>query len=257
MAHIVRAKQSETSLGKALRLLSAIGESTDPLGVSVSELLRVTGLSRPTIYRFLGELQASGMVSGDPRQPLWRLGPKVVALAAVAGNWAGLRRRARAAMEEFVAEVGHTVHLGIRDGFEIVYIDKAESARHLAISSAVGQRRPINVTALGKCLTAFDPNPQMARMVADAGLTRRTPASIVDPEAWLAEIARVRAEGIAHDNEECDPGARCVAAPIRDAHGFAVAAISISALVTRAELDFMQLASQLRAVAETIGMAQD
>ena len=246
--------QKQTSLGKALGLLSAIGESTDAAGASVADLMRATGLSRPTTYRFLSELQDAGMVSADPRQPLWRLGPKIVALAAASGNWAGLRRRARQEMEAFVQEIGHTVHLGIRDGMTVVYIDKAESPRHIAISSAIGQRRALNVTALGKCLVAFDPNPDFAQAVSKAGLSGRTSRSITEPQSWLAEIDRVRADGVAYDDEECDTGARCVAAPIRDGQGFAVAAISLSALMAGAgELDFHDLARRVRAVAERIG----
>ena len=244
----------QTSLGKALGLLSAIGESTDPAGVGVADLIRATGLSRPTTYRFLSELQEAGMVTADPRQPLWRLGPKIVALAAASGNWSGLRRRARQEMEAFVQDVGHTIHLGIRDGMNIVYIDKAESSSRVALSSSIGQRRALNVTALGKCLVAFDANPALAAKVAEAGLTTRTPNSIDDSVAWETEIARVRREGVAFDVEESDIGVRCVAAPIRDGQGFAVAAISLSALMAAAgELDFDDLARRVRGVAERIG----
>ena len=245
--------EKQTSLGKALGLLSAIGESADPAGVSVAELIGVTGLSRPTAYRLLSELERAGMVMPDPRQPLWRLGPKIVALAAASGNWSGLRRRARQEMEKFVHEVGHTVHLAIRDGMDVVYLDKAESPRHIAISSSVGQRRSVSVTALGKCLVAFDSNPDLTDRVGKTGLKPRTQYSIQSADAWNAEIERVRLDGVAYDRQECDIGAQCVAAPILDGQGFAVAAISVSALIAGSDtLDFAGLTASIRDTAQRI-----
>lgn len=248
-------EQRETSLGKALQLLFHVAQSTDPAGISVAELVRLSGLSRPSVYRFLGELQEFGLVTAVPKRPIWQLGPKIIALAAMAGNWGILRRRAKQAMEQFVRDVGYTVHLGIRDGTEVVYIDKSESSHHLTISSVIGQRRSLHVTALGKCLVAFDPDPEFARRIAEAGLSPRTPNTLTDTHKWLAEIDKVRTTGIAYDNEECDTGARCVAAPIRDAQGYVVAAVSLSALTSRAEeLDFRQLAEKIRALADSISL---
>lgn len=247
--------EKETSLGKALRLLLAVGESGDPAGVSVSELVRTTGLSRPTAYRYLSELQEFGLIQAVPKQPTWQLGPKVIALAAMAGNWAILRRRARHAMEEFVREVGYTVHLGIRDGFEVVYVDKAESVQQLTISSVIGQRRDLHVTALGKCLVAFDANAKLAQTIADNGLPGRTPQSITDPALWLAEVVKVRSAGFAYDLGECDAGAKCVAAPILDAQGYAAAAVSLSVLVAGGnDVDFDGLSIKIRALADQISV---
>ena len=248
-------KSRETSLGKALKLLFLIAESEDPAGVSVAALVTATRLSRPTVYRFLGELQAFGLVTAVARRPMWRLGPKVVALAAMAGNWATLRRKAKLAMDEFVRTVGYTVHLGIRDGSEVVYIDKSESSRHLSISSLVGQRRKLHVTALGKCLVAFDANLELAREIARAGLGPRTPYSITDPDVWYREIEKVRRDGVALDNQECDIGARCVASPIRDAQGDVVAALSLSFLAPRAgDVDLREMARHIRALAASISL---
>lgn len=250
-------KQRETSLGKALKLLYLVGESEDPAGISVSELVRLTKLSRPTVYRFLGELQEFGLVTAVPKRPMWQLGPKVVALAAMAGNWASLRRRAKQAMDEFVRSEGFTIHLGIRDGTEVVYIDKSESSRHMTISSVIGQRRSVHVTALGKCLVAFDPDPDLPKNVAVKGLPGRTPRSITTEKAWLAEIEKVRKAGIAFDKDECDVGARCVAAPILDAQGYAVAALSLSALTSRADdFDFRKMGQQVRVLADSISLVQ-
>jgi len=133
-----------------------------------------------------------GLVRSVPKQPMWQLGPKVIALAAQAGSWAIMRRRAKVAMEEFVQSGGPTCIWGFVDGNEVVYIDKAESVKFATISSVVGQRRPLNVTALGKCLVAFDANAELAENLVDAGLVGRTQNSITGRQRWVSEIAQVR-----------------------------------------------------------------
>jgi len=250
--------KSQTSLGKALRLLFAIGETTNPAGIGVAELMKAAKVSRPTAYRFLNELEQFGLVRSVPKQPMWQLGPKVIALAAQAGSWAIMRRRAKVAMEEFVQSGGPTVHLGIRDGNEVVYIDKAESVKFATISSVVGQRRPLNVTALGKCLVAFDANAELASNLVDAGLVGRTQNSITSRQRWVSEIAQVRKDGVAHDVEECDVGACCVAAPICDSQGYAVAAISISALsIESTKSDLQRLERKIRQLAAVISASSE
>jgi DNA-binding IclR family transcriptional regulator len=244
---------AETSLGKALRLLSVVGEATDSAGISVAEMIEKTGLSRPTVYRLLRELQEFQLVRSVPRRPVWQLGSKVIALAAVAGSWSVLRRRIKQEMDDFVRQMGFTVHLAIRDGFDIVYIDKSESAAHMTISSVIGSRRPLNVTALGKCLVAFDSDPRLAEKVADHGLVSRTPHSITDRTHWLDEIAWVKAARYAYDRGEAELAARCIAAPICDPYGHAVAAISFSALKDLTDdAEFEHRGAALRELAQKI-----
>ena len=246
--------EKQTSLGKALGLLSAIGESADPAGVSVADLIGITKLSRPTAYRLLSELERAGMVMPDPRQPVWRLGPKR-GTGGCFGQLSGLRRRARQEMERFVHEVGHTVHLAIRDGMDVVYLDKAESPRHIAISSSIGQRRSVSVTALGKCLVAFDSSLDLSERVGKSALKPRTQFSIKTAEAWHSEIEQVRIDGVAYDRQECDVGAQCVAAPILDGQGFSVAAISVSALIAGGnDIDFAELATSIKTTASKISV---
>jgi IclR family transcriptional regulator, KDG regulon repressor len=195
------------------------------------------------------------LIQAVPKQPTWRLGSKVIALAAMADNWAVLRRRARHAMEDFVREIGYTVHLGIRDGFEVVYVDKAESLQQMTISSVIGQRRDLHVTALGKCLVAFDPSVKLARAVADNGLPGRTANSITTLNDWLTEIAKVRNDGVAYDMGECDAGAKCVAAPIFDAQGYVAAAVSMSVLMAgNDQIELDGLTEKIRNLADEISV---
>jgi len=143
-----------------------------------------------------------------------------------------------------------TVHLGIRDGNEVVYIDKAESVKFATISSVVGQRRPLNVTALGKCLVAFDANAELAENFGRRGARGAHPKFDYRPAALGSEIAQVRKDGVAHDVEECDVGACCVAAPICDSQATLFAAISISALsIESTKSDLQRLERKIRQLA--------
>src|SRR5260370_17175147 len=101
---------SQTSLGKALRLLFAVAGTTNPAGISVAELMKAAKVSRPTAYRFLNELEQFGLVRSVPKQPMWQLGPKIIALAAQAGSWAIMPRRAKIAIEKFIQPACPTVH---------------------------------------------------------------------------------------------------------------------------------------------------
>ena len=111
----------------------------------------------------------------------------------------------------------------------------------------------LNSARFSERTVAFDANAELADNLADAGLVGRTQNSITDRQRWVAEIAQVRKDGIAHDVEECDVGACCVAAPICDPQGYAVAAISISALSSdRAKNDSDRLERKIRQLAAVI-----
>jgi DNA-binding IclR family transcriptional regulator len=240
------ANSNESSLQKALQLLVMIGEGERQAGARVRDMLTRLNVSRATAYRLLKELESFGFVRAIPKSTAWGLGPRVIALASQSANWDTMRRKIKVAMRECANADGRTIHLAIRDGVEVVYVDKLESVRQPAAFSAVGQRRPVNVTALGKCLVAFDANPGLAVRVADAGLAKRTAKSIVDRGRWFEEISRVRRQGVAYDIEECEAGISCVAAPVRDDQGSVIAAVGISVIAPDC------VAAKLACVAEEV-----
>jgi DNA-binding IclR family transcriptional regulator len=142
---------------------------------------------------------------------------------------------AGAAQEEIhqlAQATGETVQLAILDHLSVLYIRIRESRQAVRLSSSLGSRAPAYCTSVGKALLAFQP-PEMVQQVIDQGLKRMTPNTITDSDLLLSELASIRSRGYAIDDEEIEPGLRCVAAPIRDHTGQVVAAISVAAPVQR------------------------
>jgi DNA-binding IclR family transcriptional regulator len=135
-------------------------------------------------------------------------------------------------MQAFGERFGHTVHLGIRDGVEVVYIDKVEPRHGVLVGSTIGQRRPIPVTALGKALLAHSA-PSLLAEVGATGWARRTPNTLQSLTDLEAQLVAVRENGYALDDEESDLGLRCAAAPIFNHAGLPIAAISVTTLSSR------------------------
>jgi IclR family acetate operon transcriptional repressor len=128
---------------------------------------------------------------------------------------------------------GESVNLAIRDGQAVVYIERLFGSHSLGIRSELGKHAAVHSTALGKALLAFQSPEEIQRFVAACPFTPVTSKTIVAPAAFLDELTRIRQSGFAVDEEENEIGGRCVAAPVFDAQGQAVAAVSISVPVPR------------------------
>ncbi|MBC7226141.1 MAG: IclR family transcriptional regulator [Thermoflexales bacterium] len=209
---------------RALALLEAVAEGVHDLeGLSAH-----VGLSRSTAHRLLTTLVRAGYLRHSPREG-YRLGPKLIELGFRAHAGLHLPSLARPYLEELSEATRETVHLGVLDGNQVVYIDKVPGKRELQMASYIGARVPAQSTALGKALVSTLPREEWLRAFVP-GL-RRTERTIAEADRFLEEIERVAREGYALDLEENEPGIRCVAAPVRDGAGRGVAAVSISSAV--------------------------
>ncbi|MCS7246494.1 MAG: IclR family transcriptional regulator, partial [Thermomicrobium sp.] len=130
-------------------------------------------------------------------------------------------------------ELGETIQLAVLQGREVLYVGKQEGTQWVRLASEVGTRLPAHATSLGKCLLAWLPPQELDQLLASGPLVALTPRTITDPEALRAELALVRAQGYALDRGETLPDVWCFGAPVRDANGSVVAALSISVPVTR------------------------
>ncbi len=130
-------------------------------------------------------------------------------------------------MEQVGAETRETVHLMVLDGDTGIYVDRVESSQRIRVASSLGERESLHGSAVGKAILAYLPAEAFARITA-RGFERRTPRTIVDPEALKAHLRGVVVRGFAIDNEEVEPGVRCVGAPILDHRGQAIASISVA-----------------------------
>lgn len=228
----------QSSADKTLEILLALGELGLHSGgtVRLTDLVEHTGHPRPTVHRLLGELKRFGFATQDESSGRYSLGPKLLLLSAQCLGGLDLRRVAQPLLQDLVDRIGHTAHLGIRDREWVVFIDKTEATHGVRIASTIGQRREVSATALGKALLAYAPDRAIQEVV-DVGLPARTVHSIVDPDLFRADLARTRERGYALDDEECDLGIRCVAAPIFDHAGSVIAAISMTTLLSLVPTD--------------------
>lgn len=212
------------SVSKALLLLESLNAAEAPAGVSA--LARSTGMPKSTAFRLLAYLEESGFVERAGKA--YQLGRRLFEL----GNNVdycrpdGVRDVALPFMTDLHTRTGMTVHLGVLEGTDVVYLEKIHGLRTSPVRTAVGGRSPASCTALGKALLAFSDRSQL-RAVVEKGLASRTQYSIRQPGMFMQQVQEVRRTAIAFDREESHLGLSCVAAPIVVA-GRAVAALSVS-----------------------------
>lgn len=229
-------------LGRTMSLLTAFRAGDAEL--SLAELCRRTGIPKPTAHRLLGELIGWNVVERTPGG--LRLGMGLFELGQLAPRQRGLREAAAPFLADLFEATHETVHLAVPDGTDVVYVHKLAARHGPTIGSRVGGRMPAHCTGVGKALLAFAPPERLAAVVA-AGLTRHTPRTVIAAGLLERELARVRERGVAEEHEESTLGVACVAAPVLDGTGHAVAAISITGWAHR--LDTARLAPAVRTAA--------
>ena len=212
---------------RMVSLLDALAEQPDP--VSLKALSARTGLHPSTAHRILNDLVTARFV--DRAEPgAYQLGIRLLELGNLVKARLNVRDAAVAPMRELHRSTGQPVNLSIRQGDEIVYIERAVSERSgMQVVRAVGGRAPLHLTSVGKLFLAVDDPRNVRAYATRTGLAGHTKNSITDPARLERELALVRARGYARDNEELELGVRCIAAAIRDDSGKVVAGLSISA----------------------------
>ena len=229
------------SLGRGLAVLSAFRSGRPLLGVS--ELGREVGLSRSTTHRYVSTLAALGYLQQDPATRKYRLGPRVLDLGFSAINSMELREVAAPHLRRLSDDTGYTVNMAILDDLDIVYVDRCRSAqagqREIDLNLHVGARLPAYCTSLGKVLLAHLPAEERAARLERITFLQRGPNTITSLEGLEPELARVRKQGYAINNEELAYGLRSIAAPVLTHEGAAAAAINLamhSSMVSSADM---------------------
>lgn len=209
------------SLERAFDLLEHLADAGGEM--ALSELTEVSGLPMPTIYRLMRTLVNQGYVRQEPPKR-YALGPRLVRLGEGAsrllGTWA------RPVLARLVDEVGETANMAVLEGDEAVYVAQVPSRHSMRMFTEVGRRVQPHCTGVGKALLSQLPDERVKEILARTGMEPHTPNTLTSPEALLAELAQVREQGYAVDDEEQELGVRCVAVPLRGAP--ALTAISVS-----------------------------
>jgi DNA-binding IclR family transcriptional regulator len=237
-------------LERMFALLDLLASHQDP--VSLKLIAEQTGLHPSTAHRILNDLTLGRYVD-RPEAGSYRLGMRLLELGNLVKARLDVRDAALGPMRELHKITHQPVNLSMRQGDEIVYIERTYSERSgMQVVRAVGGRAPLHLTSVGKLFLAQD-DPQRVRAYATrTGLAGHTRNSITDLAALERELAKVAQSGIARDDEELELGVRCMAASILDDQGKLVAGLSISAPADRLEEAWME---RLKATAAQISSA--
>jgi DNA-binding IclR family transcriptional regulator len=230
-------KTSIQVIERMMALLDALASYPDP--VSLKELATATGLHPSTAHRILNDMVAKRFV--DRSEPgTYRLGMRLLELGNVVKSRLNVREAALPYMQTLHRKTQQAVNLSVRQGDEIVYIDRAFSERSgMQVVRAIGGRAPLHLTSIGKLFLSVDDTKLVRAYATRTGLAGNNKNSITDLAKLERELSLVRARGYARDNEELELGVRCMAAGIRDDAGRLIAGLSISAPADRLSDDWL------------------
>jgi DNA-binding IclR family transcriptional regulator len=245
-------RNGHTVLERAFRLLEVFGPEGRCLGLA--ELARRAGLPKATAFRLANQLVELGAL--ERRLEGYSLGMRLFELGSMVSAQRRLRDAALPLMEDLYEATHETVHLAVRDGLRVLYIEKIRGKRSAPTRTQIGTRRPLHCTALGKAILAQS-DETLTQAVIDAGLTRFTPYTITSPQRLLEELDAARRDGVAYDREEYQLGVTCVAAAVLG-HGHDVeAALSVTGLSGRfhAERQAAAVRTATLAISRLLGYA--
>lgn len=201
--------------------------------MNMTELSEKLGFYPSTIHRILDTLKHWGYIEQDPHTHKYQLGLKTLELGMAKLHQMDLVREATPYLKELVNQCNETVHLGVIEEGEVLYLAKEESSQTIRMISYVGKRAPLHCTALGKVLLAYLSAEERIKILGEKVLPRLTENTITDKRELEKELVKVKKQGFALDREENEKDVRCVAAPIRNYQGEVIAALSISSPIFR------------------------
>ena len=220
-----------------------------------TDVVEATGLAKATTHRILATLidrQFIAVASDGTYLP----GPKILSLAGRAMARIDIAAIVQPFVDELVEKTHCTVHLGVQNGDEILYLIRADSDKPYVMPSRVGLAIPLHTSGIGKTVLSGFTDHGLERLVERVGLPRRTPHTITTLDELRAEVAEIRRLGYALDREENVPGVACVAAPVRDTTHTINYGISISTLTLEHSIDQIEaMAPLVVAAAERISGA--
>ncbi|NYV77078.1 IclR family transcriptional regulator, partial [Streptomyces sp. UH6] len=219
----------DTVLGKALAVLRAFGPADSVL--PLAELVRRTGLAKGTAHRVAGDLVHHRLL--DRTEHGYRLSGGLFELGLRAAAERTLVELAMPFLQDLYERTHETVHLGVRQGGEVLYLTKIGGHRQARTPSRTGGRMPVHCTAIGKVLLAHADEEELTAVLSGP-LERRTPRTVVAPGLLRRQLVKAVETGVAYEYEESTQGLLCVAAPVLEPDGrTAVAAISVTGPVGR------------------------
>ena len=224
------AGSSVQSLDRALTLLELIAAED---GLTLSDVAARAGVAPSTAHRILTTLEAHEYAVHDEERGIWLVGVRAFEVGSSFLRNRKLVSIGRSIMRTLMETCGESVNLAIEDSGSIVFISQIESHHPIRAFHRPGSRGTIHASGVGKALLATRPEDAVRAILHKTGLKKFTDKTLNSPEKLFADLAAVRQRGWAVDDEERTPGMRCVAAPIFNEYGEAIAGLSISGPTVR------------------------
>ena len=236
------------SLARGLHILNLIWQAGRSLGVT--ELALALGIDKSSASRLVKTMVQYGYLKPEPGSRRYVVGDRLYQIGWELVNRMPVREKARPYLYRLVKETGECAHTAVYSEGKALVIDDVEAEASLRVVGRTGRLIPLHCTAVGKSLLAF------ADLPLPAILERKMPATITDSETLRLHLLETQARGYSLDDEEHEPGVRCIAAPVYNFLGVAIASIGISGPAVRVTHErIMPLATHVRRVARELSTA--
>jgi IclR family transcriptional regulator, KDG regulon repressor len=244
------------AFSKFLAVLQCIADAATPPGIA--QLTAMAGYPRPTVYRIVGALIAEGLVVETPHGGSYCLGPRLLMLASRSWERSDLRIVASETLQALRDITQETVHLAVRSGAEMVYIEKLESPHAVRMASRIGTRVTLYSSSVGKAYLSSLTRANRDALLATLHFERFTPNTIVERAVLDAELDATQARGYSEDREENEKQIFCYGGAILAANGEPLACVSVSIPLYRKSATplatyIVPLKDACRAIAEGLG----
>jgi IclR family transcriptional regulator, KDG regulon repressor len=251
--HVQADKNYIEVMGKIFAVLEYFVErGSKQKSVAFVEVANAVPFARTTVHRILYSLEKLGYVQKDEIKSHYQLAAKFFELTGPVIHFRRLQSVSKSVMQNLLLRFGETINLGVLEDGQVAYIEVLQSPSALRIAAIPGERNPVHCTSLGKAMLAFLPDKEVDAILERHPMVKRTPKTITQKKHLLEHLASVRERTVAFDMEENLAGVVCVAAPIFDQSGRAIAGISVSGPATRMEPKLTQIQDEIRSSAQTL-----
>lgn len=224
--------KTNQSVEKVFDIIEVLAKGGSPM--RLQDIAEKSNIPASTTLRLLNTLATYGYANQDPETLRYSLSLKFALIGSVVASQNNIRNIIRPYLFELSKLSGESCCLAIEEQMEVVYIDSVDGPDSmLTITQRIGKRAPMHSTGVGKALLTNYNEEMLAELVKEKGLVPLTSHTITDLDSLTKELASLRKKRYCLDDEECELGARCIAAPLRDYSGKVIAAVSISGPIVR------------------------
>lgn len=222
------------SLDRAMGVFEFLSETQ---GRSLSAIATETGQSPATVYRILVTLEGRGLVELNKEDQLWHIGPQAFVIGARFLRRTSLVERARPILRKLMEDTGETANLGVEKEGAVLFLSQVETNASIRAFFPPGTLSPMHSSGIGKALLSQMPVDRLERLLSRVELEAFTEKTITRREDLRSDLGAIRERGYSIDDEEKNIGMRCIASPVFDVNGEAVAGISVSGPISRVALN--------------------